>query len=80
MPCPCANPPGSSKIVVPRNPYTLKPLNGNALSRDAIRTGKVKQVVAEEESDDTEKVAVRQIYRGKRPMGGFLGSDVFRKK
>ncbi len=77
MPCPCANPPGSGKAAVPRNPYTLKPMNGNALSRDAIRTGQVKQVV---ETD--EKVAVRrQVYRGgKRPMGGFLGSDVFRKK
>ena len=87
MPCPCANPPGTGKKPVPRNPYTLKPLGNNApVSRKDIRMGRVKRVMVDDESNEQlepekrEEKKVVWSYRPRRPMGGFLSSDVMRKR
>ena len=82
MGCPCKNPPGSSskKVVVVRNPMTLKPLDSDApLSREDIRAGRTRRVGDHPlDQDPIEPSPPRYVFRrvSRKPMGGFLSDTI----
>ena len=66
----------------------MKPLKtGSNLTRDDIRQGRVKRVPLDADSespveppvDEAAATPVKRFFR-KRPMGGFLSSDVMRRQ
>ena len=72
MGCPCANPPGKGKTPVPRDPYTLKPINKDGpLSRNDIKNGNVKI----QKPNNT--IQPRRVIL---PMKGFVGFDSIKPK